>query len=95
MSSSGSAPGGDAMTDRNGKAVTPGDRVRFRAELREGEWLIGTVRSVKEHTYYRPNVTVWEAKVDDGYPSDPDLSTNAFSYAAHVESDRIEVLEAQ
>ena len=83
------------MTDRNGKAVTPGARVRFRAELREGEWLIGTVRSVKEHTYYRPNVTVWEAKVDDGDPSDPDLSTNAFSYAAHVESDRIEVLEAQ
>ncbi len=83
------------MTDRNGKAVSPGARVRFRAELREGEWLIGTVRAVKEHTYHRPTVTVWEAKVDDGDPSDPDLSTNAFSYAAHVESDRIEVLEAQ
>ena len=83
------------MTDRNGKAVTPGARVRFRAELREGEWLIGTVRSVKEHTYYHPKVTVWEAKVDNGDPNDPDLSTNGFNYAANVESDRIEVLEAQ
>ena len=83
------------MTDINGKPVTPGARVRFRAELREDEWLIGTVRSVKEHTYHRPKVTVWEAKVDNGDPNDPDLSTNGFNYAAHVESDRIEVLEAQ
>jgi hypothetical protein len=27
------------MTDINGNPVTPGSRVRFRAELREGEWL--------------------------------------------------------
>jgi hypothetical protein len=82
------------MTDRNGRPVVEGARVRFRAETRDGAWLTGTVRKVGQHTYHRPTVTMWEARVDDGDPSNPDLSDNGFHVAAHVESAGIEVLDS-
>ena len=82
------------MTDRNGKPLTVGARVRFRPECRDdGVWLTGTVRSVRQWTYQRPLATVWEALVDDGDPDNNNLHTNGFHVAAWLESKDV-VLEA-
>jgi hypothetical protein len=78
------------MTDKNGAPVTVGARVRFCSTLRDA-WLDGTVRAVKEHTYYHPTETRWEALVDDGDPASEDLHRNGFTCAAWVPAEHIEV----
>ena len=82
------------MTDINGKKISVGDRIRFKPSLRE-EWLNGTVRAIREASYYNgfeQRIDVFEAKVDDGDPKDPDVRTNGFHVAAWIEGDWIEVL---
>jgi hypothetical protein len=79
------------VTDKNGTPVTAGARVLFLSTLRD-EWREGTVRAVKEHTYYMPTETRWEALVDDGDPACDDLRANGFHVAAWVDGAGIEVL---
>lgn len=82
------------MVDKNGNPVKVGDRCRFYSGTRT-EWLGGTVRRVQAHSYYNmfeQRDDVWEAKVDDGDPANPDIETNGFHVAAHVESNAIEVI---
>lgn len=81
------------MTDTNGATVTAGARVLFRPACRDGGlWLRGTVRAVRQWTYQRPTVTVWEALVDDGLPTDPNLDTNGFHLAAWLEGRDVAVV---
>ena len=82
------------MLDKNGNPVKVGDRCKFWSGTRT-EWRFGTVRRVQTHSYYNmfeQRDDVWEAKVDDGDPMNPDIESNGFSVAAHVESNAIEVL---
>ncbi len=79
------------MTDKNGTPVTVGARALFVSTLRD-EWREGTVRRIKEHTYYLPTETRWEALVDDGDPENEDIRTNGFHVAAWVDAEGIEVL---
>jgi len=82
------------MLDKNGVPVEVGQRCKFWSGTRT-EWLDGTVRRVQEHSYYNTfeqRDDVWEAKVDDGDPANPDIESNGFHVAAHVESNAIEVV---
>ncbi len=84
------------MTDKNGKKLSAGDRVRFKPSLRE-DWLNGTVRHIREISYYNrfeQRNDVWEAKVDDGDPNNIDIGSNGFTVAAWLEGDCIERIEA-
>jgi len=81
------------MTDRNGKTLSAGDRVRFKPSLREN-WLNGTVRHIREQSYYNSfeqREDVWEAKVDDGDPNNIDIGSNGFTVAAWLEGASIEL----
>ena len=81
------------MTDRNGKTLSAGDRVRFKPSLREN-WLDGTVRHIREQSYYNSleqREDVWEAKVDDGDPNNIDIGSNGFTVAAWLEGANIEL----
>lgn len=82
------------MIDINGNEVNVGDKCKFYSELRD-EWIIGTVRKVATYTYYnsRDKETAWEAKVDNGEPSNPDIGENGCTMAAMVESNRIEIIK--
>ena len=79
------------MVDRNGAPVSVGDRVRFRATVRD-EWREGTVRAIRAETYYRPKRTIWAVLVDNGDPANADLRTNGFFLAGWVEDGDIEGL---
>jgi len=82
------------MTDINGRTINAGDRVRFKPSLRE-TWLDGTVRHIREISYYNgyeQREDVWEAKVDDGDPNNIDIGSNGFTIAAWLEGNCIEVL---
>ena len=82
------------MVDKNGNPVKVGDRCKFWSGTRT-EWLDGTVRRVQMHSYYNmfeQRDDVWEAKVDNGDPTNPDIETNGFGVSAHVESNAIEVV---
>ena len=82
------------MLDKNGNPVRVGDRCKFYSGDRS-EWLDGTVRSVKTHSYYHAfemREDVWEAKVDDGDPDNSEIETNGFGVAASVDSNAIEVI---
>ena len=82
------------MLDKNGNPVKVGDRCKFWSGTRT-QWLDGTVRRVQTHSYYNmfeQRDDVWEAKVDNGDPSNPDVESNGFSVAAHVDSNAIEVM---
>ena len=64
------------MNDRNGKAITIGARCLFRTDGRKG-WIPGTVRAMS---------TRREAvRVDDGSPTDGDLTRNGFTVSAWVD----------
>ena len=83
------------MTDINGRTINAGDRVRFKPDLRE-TWLDGTVRHIREISYYNgfeQRIDTTEALVDNGDPNDHDIKTNGFTVAAWLEGDCIEVLE--
>lgn len=84
----------DRMLDKNGVPVQVGQRCKFYSGTRS-EWMDGTVRRVQAHSYYNTfeqRDDVWEAEVDNGDPNDPNLVTNGFGVAAHVESNAIEVI---
>ena len=82
------------MLDINKNEVKVGDKCKFYFELRD-EWVIGTVRKVATYTYYNSQnkETVWEAKVDNGDPLNPDVSENGCTMAAMVETNRIEIIK--
>lgn len=82
------------MTDKNGVPVTAGARCRYFFSLRN-EWIEGTVRHTRLMSYYNKfeqREDVWEAKVDDGDPSNPDCNYNGFKTAAWVAAAELEVL---
>ena len=82
------------MVDINGAPVTAGARCRYFFELRD-TWIEGTVRKVRIQSYYNnyeQRLDVWEARVDDGDPSNPDTATNGFHTSAMVESKDIEII---
>lgn len=82
------------MTDKNGVPVVAGARCRYFFDLRN-EWIEGTVRSTRLMTYYKHwelREDVWEAKVDDGAPDNPDCNYNGFHTAAWVTSAELEVI---
>lgn len=79
------------MTDKNGTPVTVGAMCRFYSGTRD-TWRDGTVRRVAERTYYRPTVTMWEALVDDGDPTNEELGRNGFTCAAWVEGKELEIV---
>ena len=82
------------MLHKNGSPVKVGDRCKFYSGTRS-EWLDGTVRRVQTHSYYNvfeQRDDIWEASVDNGDPANPDIETNGFGVAAHVESNAIEVV---
>jgi len=83
------------MTDKNGKTLNAGARVRFKPSLQE-DWLNGTVRHIREISYYNrfeQREDVMEAKVDDGDPNNIDIGSNGFTVAAWLEGEWIEVVE--
>ena len=84
------------MNDRNGTPLAVGARVRFRAESRDEEWHVGTVRRIYMLTYYARGrrMDVWEIVVDDGDPANADLHTNGCTVAACIGAGNIELLEA-
>jgi hypothetical protein len=82
------------MVDINGVPVTVGARCKYFLTIRD-IWIEGTVRKVKIQSYYNnyeQRTDVWEAKVDDGDPANPDIETNGFHTAAVVESNDIEII---
>jgi hypothetical protein len=81
------------VTDKNGKTLNTGDRIRFKTSLRE-DWLDGTVRHIRKQSYYNSfeqREDVWEAKVDDGDPNNIDSGSNGFTVSAWLEGANIEL----
>lgn len=82
------------MTDKNGAVVSEGARCKYYFNLRD-EWLNGTVRAIRLMSYYNTfeqRDDVWEAKVDDGDPANPDCNYNGFNTAAWVTGEELEVM---
>ena len=82
------------MTDKNGLPVHAGARCRYFFTLRN-EWITGTVRHIRQMSYYNKfeqREDVWEARVDDGDPANPDRYDNGAHTAAWVTSEELEVL---
>ena len=85
------------MTDKNGKTLSAGDRVRFKTALRDN-WLDGTVRHIRKQTYYNrfeQREDVLEARVDDGDPNIIDTGSNGFTVSAWLEGANIELLSCE
>jgi hypothetical protein len=82
------------VTDKNGVPVHAGTRCKYYFSLRN-EWINGTVRHVRQMSYYNnfeQRMDVLEAKVDDGDPANPDCNYNGFHTAAWVTSEELEVM---
>ena len=83
------------MKDKYGEIVKQKRKCLFNcidSKFHEQKWITGTVRSVAVHTYFHPEETVWEAHVDDGDPSNPDLLSNNFRVSMYVLSHNIEMI---